>query len=416
MRKVAVTGLSLVSPLGIDLESSWKAAVEGRSGVGRIRNFDASGLEVGIAAEIPPLADSLEQKYVPKRWTRQMTRITRLSFAAGMSAAECAGISKWSIDPDRLGVVFGATGTGYRIDDQMADLKSEEGFRILKSMPHAAPAFLSIALGARGPSFTLSIACSSSALAVSQGIDMIRAGRVDVVLAGGGDSSINPEDIRGFAGIMALSTRGCPPEEASCPFDRRRDGFVIGEGAAFLVLEDYARAKSRGARIFAVASGSAVTSEAYNILSPEKGGEGMARTMAAALLDAGIGPAEIDYINAHGTSTKLNDPLETAAIKRVFGPRAGGIAVSSTKSMTGHTLAAAGAVEAVLTVMAVAEGVAPPTINCSEADPECDLDYVPGKARNIPIRSAISNSFAFGGQNVTLVFSAPQPPSNSRSK
>ncbi len=406
MRKIVVTGMSIISPLGLDLEQTWNALIEGRSGISEITRFDASALGSGIAGQVPDGLDSLEGRYIQKRSMKQMTRLTRMSVIAGRMAAENAGIGPGTVNPDRFGITFGATGTGYRLDEQQGDLREAQGFRILKSMPSAAPAFLSIALSARGPGFTVSTACSSSALAISSGIDLIRAGRADVVLAGGGDSSISPEDVRGFIEIMALSTRRCPPSEACCPFDRRRDGFVMSEGAAFLVLEEIEHARARGAGILAEAAGSSVLSEGYNILSPEKGGEGMARAMASALSDAAMNPSGIDYVNAHGTSTPLNDPMETAAIKRVFGDRARGVLASSTKSMTGHMLAAAGAVEAAITVMTIVRGVVPPTINLFEPDPECDLDYVPNSARKARIRSAISNSFAFGGHNVVLVFRA----------
>jgi 3-oxoacyl-[acyl-carrier-protein] synthase II len=404
MRNVVVTGLSAVSALGLDYESTWDAVCRGIPGVREISRFDAGDLPCRVAAQLPEGAVETAKKAVKPRTRRQMTPITLVSVAAGVRAFENAGLGDNGLVADRTGVAFGATGTGYALDEQALDRDRPHSFRILKNMPSAAPAFLAILLNARGPGFTASTACSSSALAVAQAADIIRHDRADVMIAGGGDASVTPEDVAAFAEILALSTRDCPPEEASCPFDRRRDGFVIGEGAAFLVLEEAGRARRRGAKIFAELAGSATLTEGYNILSPEKGGEGMARTLAAALRDARVDPGEIDYINAHGTSTPLNDPLETRAIRKVLGSRAPKVPVSSTKSMLGHTLAAAGALESVITVLALRQGLVPPTANLRQPDPECDLDYVPGEAREIPLRAAVTHSFAFGGHNTVLVF------------
>jgi 3-oxoacyl-[acyl-carrier-protein] synthase II len=406
MKRVLVTGLSLLTPLGLGLAASWDGFCEGRSAVGPITGFDPAGLDARVAAELPDGLDEITRPLIKPRAARQMTRATRLGITAGRQAFEAASLNAGDVPPDRFGITFGATGTGYTLDAQQADRDNPGSFRILKNMPSAVPAYLSIALHARGPGFTISTACSSSAAAVAAGLDLIRLGRADVVLAGGADTSVNRADVWGFCELLALSTREGPPEEASCPFDMRRDGFVIGEGAAFLVLEEEGFARARGAPILAELAGAGMLTEGYNILSPARDGRGMAAAMKAALDDGAMDPGEVDYINAHGTSTPLNDSIETQAIKTVFGARAKDVPVSSVKSMVGHSLGAAGALEAAVTVLALSRGVIPPTANYQRPDPDCDLDYVPNQSREAPLRAALSNAFAFGGHNVTLAFRA----------
>ena len=399
MERVVVTGMSMITSLGLNLESSWENLLAGKSGVKKISLFDASESQTQFAAEIPAAFDELWHNFIKKRSADQMTRITKACFVCAKQAVSMSGLNFEEINKDRCGVILGVVTT--------ANSSSEKGTTpqnsILKSMNNAMSAWISLEYKLLGPNFTVAAACASSAYAAGIGFDMIRSGVADVVIVGGADSIINKEEIEGFNHIYALSTENENPEKASKPFSKNRDGFVIGEGAGILVLESETHAKARNAEILAEMAGYAVSSEAYNIMAPMKDGEGIAHTIALALKNAGIQPQDVDYINAHGTSTNLNDKYETMAIKKVFGEQAYQIPVSSSKSMIGHTIGAAGAIELVIAIQSLRNNIITPTINLDEPDPELDLDYTANVARQKEINCAISNSFAFGGHNAVLV-------------
>ena len=391
--------MNVLSALGLDIDQNWRNLLDGSIGIGPITLFDPRGNDTRIAAQLPDSFDAYVSGIVKKRIAQQMTRVTRMAYACTIGAVERAGIDFGRFDPCRCAVIFGAVSTGNSSVESGTTAKN----RIIKCMSNAIPAWVALHYGIEGPAYTVNTACSASAFALGLGHDMIRSGSADVVIVGGVDSSINPEEIEGFNEMYALSTRNDEPERASRPFTLDRDGFVIGEGAGVLVLESEKSAKGRGASICAEVAGYALTGEAYNIMAPKKDGEGMAETMNRALGHAGVHPGEVGYVNAHGTSTTLNDLYETMALKRVFGEGARRLPVSSTKSMMGHTIAAAGAIEAAITALAVRDGAIPPTMNYDLPDPELDLDYVPNRAREVEIGVAISNSFAFGGHNATVV-------------
>lgn len=395
-RKVVITGMNTVTSLGLDLETTWQGLIEGRSGIRRIQQFNPDGFATQIAGELPDGFEDYVRRYCHRRLMKQTSRGTWLGVACAKAAVEGSGIDFNRIERGRCAVVFGAADTGH-------SNAYNQDFWILKTMPHVVPALLSMEYALEGPSLLLSAACASSAYAVGYAYDLIASGRADVVIAGGSSAIVNPEHIRGFNELNALSTANEDPPRASKPFSQGRDGFVIGEGAGVLIMEAEETARRREARIYAEVAGYAMTNEAFNLMSPRPDGAGMAHTMRQAMTSAGVSREEVDYINAHGTSTALNDKYETLAIKQVFGSRAYQIPVSSSKSMIGHTAGACGAVEAVITVLSLARGLIPPTINYSP-DPELDLDYVPHQARRQAIRVALSNSFGFGGCNATLVF------------
>lgn len=399
-KKVVVTGFNVLTALGLDWEETWKHIQEGKSGVKKISLFDASENQTQIAAELPAEFEEKSSSIIKKRIAKQMTRVTQMSYVCAVEAIEKHNIDFEQIDRKRVGVILGVVNTGDSSTEQGTTAKN----LILKRMNNAMSAWIGMKYNIEGPNFTTSSACSSSAFAIALGYDNIKMGRADMMIVGGADSIINKEEIEGFNEIYALSVANDTPEKASCPFSKKRDGFVIGEGAGMLILESEESAKARGAKIYAELVDYAFTNESYNIMAPKPDGEGMADTMKLALQNAGIPMESVDYINAHGTSTMLNDMFETQAIKTVFGDRAKNIAVSSTKSMTGHTIGAAGAIEGVLSVLAIKDGIIPPTINYEEPDPELDLDYVPNKARKQDLNVVLSNSFAFGGHNATLVF------------
>ena len=398
--KVVITGFNMLNALGLDWEESWKNIIEGKSGVRNITLFDASGNQTKIAAELPSTFAAKAEEIVKKRISKQMTRATQMCYVCAAEAVEKNNIDFEKLDRKRIGVILGVVNTGDSSSEHGTDSKN----LIIKRMNNAMSAWIGMRYNIEGPNFTTSSACSSSAYAIALGYDMIKAGRADMMIVGGADSIINKEEIEGFNELYALSVANNNPEKASCPFSKNRDGFVIGEGAGIIILESENHAKSRGAKIVAELADYAFTNESYNIMAPKPNGEGMADTMELALKNAGIKPEEVNYINAHGTSTMLNDMYETLAIKKVFGENAYKIPISSTKSMIGHTIGAAGAIEGVVCVLSIVNGIIPPTINLDEPDPELDLDYVPNQARKQDIKVAISNSFAFGGHNVTLVF------------
>jgi 3-oxoacyl-[acyl-carrier-protein] synthase II len=397
--KVVITGLNFISSLGMNCDENWDNMVAGNSGIRSIDMFDPTMNETKIAARVPDRFEEYAARFCKKRIAGQMTRVTRMAFVCAAEAIERSGIDFEKINRKRCAVIIGAVSTGNSSVEKGTTPKN----RIVKCMSNAMAAWISIRYGLEGPCYTVNTACASSAYAMGLGFDLIRSGAADLVIAGGADSTINPEEIAGFNEMYALSTSGDDPAKASRPFTKNRDGFVIGEGAGMLILESERSALERGAHIHAEMAGYALTSEAYNIMAPRKDGEGMADTMALALQNAGIVPDDVDYINAHGTSTMLNDLYETIAIKKVFGGRAGSIPVSSMKSMIGHTIAAAGAIEAAATIMSMKHDVLTPTINYELPDPDCDLDYVPNNSREHKIDVAISNSFAFGGHNATIV-------------
>jgi 3-oxoacyl-[acyl-carrier-protein] synthase II len=398
--RVLITGLNVISSLGLDLQTNWENLLNGMSGVKRITLFDPSGLQTQIAAQVPDNFEAYSEGKIKKRLARQMTRVTRMCFTCTLDAVERSGINFELFDKTRCAVILGVVNTGNSSVEKDTDAKN----RIIKSMNNAMSAWISLEYGLEGPNFTVATACSSSAYAIGLGYDLIRNGKADIVIAGGADSIINPEEIAGFNELFALSVENELPEKASKPFSKNRDGFIIGEGAGIMILESEKSVKARNAKVFGELAGYSFTTEGYNIMAPKKDGEGMALAMESAIKSAGISKQDVDYINAHGTSTTLNDKYETMAIKKVFGERAYHIPVSSNKSMIGHTVGAAGVIEGAFTLLSVLNDQLPPTINLDEPDPELDLDYVPNESRKHKVRTALSNSFAFGGHNVTLVF------------
>jgi 3-oxoacyl-[acyl-carrier-protein] synthase II len=397
--KVVVTGMNMISALGLDLGSNWKNLVEGRSGVSKIYVFDASENQTQIAAQVPPEFDEYAHGFIRKRTSDLMTRVTRMCFVCAKEAVAKSGLNFDTMDRERCAVILGVVSTGNTSSEKGTTAQN----RVLKSMSNAMSAWISMEYKLNGPNFTVASACASSAYALGLGYDMIKSGRADVVIVGGADSIVNKEEIEGFNELYALSVENAEPSKASKPFSKDRDGFVAGEGAGILILESETSAKARNAKIYAEIAGYALTSEGYNIMAPEKDGEGIARTISQALKNSCITLNDVDYINAHGTSTTLNDKYETMAIKKVFGERAYRIPVSSSKSMIGHTIGAAGAIELIITIMSINEGIVTPTINLDQPDPELDLDYVPNHARKADIKCALSNSFAFGGHNSVIV-------------
>ncbi len=406
-RRVVVTGMGCVTPLGIGVEESWKNCVEGRSGVGPITRFDAAGLKTQIAAEVKGFDPS---SYVPRREARKMDTFIQYAVATARMALEDAGYEVSGEAAERVGVSIGAGLGGLPEIENQHKVLLESGprrvspFFIPMAIANLAPGHVAIQTGAKGPNLSIVTACATGAHSIGEAWHIIRRGDADVMLAGGVESTITPLAVAGFNAMRALSTRNNEPEKASRPFDKDRDGFVMGEGGAVLVLEELEHARARGARIVAELVGYGATCDAYHITAPDPEGDGAARCMEAALRSGGIAPDEVDYINAHGTSTPFNDYYETVAVKRVFGDHAERLWISSTKSMTGHLLGAAGSVEAVFSVLAIRDQVAPPTINYDTPDPDCDLDYVPNQAREGHIERALSNSFGFGGTNASLVF------------
>jgi 3-oxoacyl-[acyl-carrier-protein] synthase II len=406
-RRVVVTGIGLVSSLGIGTDANWQAIRAGRSGVGTITKFDASQFATRIAGEVKnfdPLA------YIEKKDVKKMDIFIQYAIAASQFAMDD---SKLEVTPElarRVGVFIASGIGGFTTIEREHKALLEGGprkispFFIPSAIINLAAGQVSIRFGAKGPNSATCTACSASAHAIGDAFEIIRRGNADVMIAGGSEAAITPMGIGGFGALRALSTRNDEPEKASRPFDKDRDGFIVGEGAGVLILEAYEVAKARGAKIYAELIGYGMSADAYHITAPSEDGEGAFRVMTAALESAGVPATTIDYINAHGTSTPQGDALETLAIKRCFGEHARKIAVSSTKSMTGHLLGAAGGLEAGITVLAVHDQVAPPTINLDQPDERCDLDYVPHKSRPLAIEYALSNSFGFGGTNAALLF------------
>ncbi len=406
-RRAVITGIGIVSPLGNDRETTFKALLDGLNGIGPITSFDTTDFTTKIAGEVRGFDAAL---YVEPKEVRRLDRFTLLSAGAGFEAFHDSGIDITKEDPDRCGVICGSgIGGLLEIEAQHKVILSRgpsrvSPFLIPKLMMNAMSAQLSMRFGLKGPNWVTASACASASHGIGSALRAIQYGDADVIVTGGSEAAITPLGIAGFCSLGAMSTRNDHPESASRPFDRDRDGFVMGEGAAVLVVEELEHARRRGARIYCELAGFGATADAYHITAPAAGAEGAQRSMRLAMADTGINLDEVDYINAHGTSTPINDPNETAAIKSVFGDRAKKIPVSSTKSMIGHLLGASGAVEAAVCALSIHRGVIHRTRNHENPDPACDLDYVPEGSREIKVRAAISNSLGFGGHNCTLAF------------
>jgi len=404
---VVVTGLGIISPVGNTIPEAWDGVLAGKSGIGRITRFDPSRLSSQIAGEVQNFDVS---KYLSPKEARRMDRFIHFGIAAGLQAWADSGNAVTPQTAERFGVNFGSGIGGLPLIEATHDELLKNGprrvspFFIPGSIINMIAGNLSIMLGAKGPNLAIVTACTTSTHCIGEAARMIRYGDADVMIAGGSESAVTELTMAGFASARALSTRNDDPAGASRPWDKDRDGFVMGEGAGAVVLEELEHAKQRGARIYCELAGYGVSADAYHITAPAEDGEGAFRCMNNAMRDAGMGADGIDYINAHGTSTPLGDIAETVALKRLLGEHAKNVAVNSTKSMTGHLLGAAGGVEAVFSILALRDQVSPPTINLQTPDPACDLDYVPNAARKMKIRAALSNSFGFGGTNGTLVF------------
>jgi 3-oxoacyl-[acyl-carrier-protein] synthase II len=405
-QRVVVTGMGVVTSLGTDLERFWGNLMEGKSGVSRIESFDVSEYPTRIAAEIKDF--SPEQFQLDKKESRRMDRFVQFAAAASLMAVKDAGLDiGGNAEPDRVGVMIGSGIGGLGTWEEQHKVLLEKGpkrvspFFIPMMIANMASGQVSMLTGAKGPNSTAVTACATGTHSIGDSFKMIQRGDADVMICGGAEATIRPTGMAGFCALRAMSVRNDEPEKASRPFDIDRDGFVMGEGAGVLVVESLEHALKRGARIYAEIIGYGMSGDAYHMTDPDP--DGAARCMTRALKDAGLAPETIDYINAHGTSTPVGDKSETTAIKKAFGDHAYKLAVSSTKSMTGHLLGAAGGVEAVILALTLKNGVIPPTINLDNQDPECDLDYVPNKPRQADVRTAISNSFGFGGHNATIV-------------
>lgn len=407
-KRVVITGLGCISPLGNDVKTTWENILAGKSGAAKITHFDTDGFRTNFAAEVKAF-DGAE--LFGNREARKLDRYAQFALAAASQAIDSAELEITDQNRDRIGVVSGTGIGGVNTLDQQMQVYYEKGpsrispFLVPMMLPDTGAGMIAIQYGVRGPNMAVVTACATGTNAIGEAAEMIRRGSADIMIAGGSEAAIIPIAVAGLIVMGALSRRNDNPEGASRPFDLNRDGFVIGEGSAIMVLEDLEHAQSRGASILAEVSGYGTTNDAFHISAPAEKGDGAARCMQICLENAKLGIDDINYINAHGTSTTLNDRSETAAIKYVFGEKAYNLPVSSTKSMTGHLLGASGALEAVLCIKAIQEGVLPPTINYETPDPECDLDYVPNEARNQKIDHVMSNSFGFGGHNASIIIS-----------
>jgi len=406
-RRVVVTGLGIVSPVGVGVDEAWASILAGRSGIGPITRFDASGFPVRIAGEVKGFDVS---KWLSAKEARRYDTFIHYGLVAAMESIRDAGLEGWSGDKERAGVCIGSGIGGLPMIEETHSAYAAGGLR--KVSPFFVPGtiinmisgLLSIHYGYKGPNLATVTACSTANHSIGEAARLIEYGDADVMVAGGAESTVSPLGLGGFIAARALSHRNDEPSAASRPWDRDRDGFVLGEGAGVVVLEELEHAKARGARIYCELAGYGMSADAHHITAPPEDGDGARRSMLNALKNARMATTDVDYINAHGTSTPVGDVAECIAVTRAFGDHAGKLAVSSTKSMTGHLLGAAGGVEAVFTVLALRDQVAPPTANLVNVDPACDLDFVPNAARKMTIRGALSNSFGFGGTNATLVF------------
>ncbi len=408
-RRVVITGLGVVAPNGNNVGEYWENLVAGKGGAGPVTHFDADGFSSQVACEVKNFKP---EKYIDRKALRRMDTFVQYALAGAVMAMEDAGlkVGQDDLDATRIGIIVGSGIGGIGVIEQQHAVLLDKGPRrvtpllIPMLISNMASGQLSIYFNAKGPNSCVVTACATAAHSIGDAYRVIERGDADVMIAGGTEAAITPLGFAGFCMMKALSTRNDDPEHASRPFDRERDGFVVGEGSGILILEEYDRAKKRGADIYAEIVGYGITADAYHITAPDPEGEGSTRAMKMAIEHAGLNPEDVDYINAHGTSTPLNDVAETIAIKKVFGDRAYKVAISSTKSMTGHLLGAAGGVESVAAVLTIRNGIIHPTINYEYPDPECDLDYVPNEARQADVKVVITNSFAFGGQNATLAF------------
>lgn len=408
MRRVVITGVGAVSPLGTGNQKNWDALVNGRSGTGLITRFDTAAFPVKVAGEVK---DFDPEQFIDKKEVKKMDLFIQYAMAAAQFAMEDSGLQITDENAERVGVLVGAGLGGLPTIEKYHSALLEGGYKKISPffipmlIINLAPGHISIKYGAKGPNLSSVSACATGTHSIGDAFHMIKRGDADAMIAGGTESTVTPLGIGGFAVMKALTdSRNDCPERASRPFDKSRDGFVMGEGAGIVILEEYESAKKRGAKIYAEVVGYGLTGDAYHMTAPSAGGEGAARCMKMALNNAGVNPEQVGYINAHGTSTPFNDLNESLAIKSVFGDHAYKLMVSSTKSMTGHLLGAAGGLEAVITAWVLEKGVVPPTINYEEPDPECDLDYVPNTARQAVVEYAMSNSLGFGGTNATLLF------------
>jgi 3-oxoacyl-[acyl-carrier-protein] synthase II len=405
-RRVVVTGLGLITPLGTGIQKTWEGICKGASGIDRITTFDASEFPVQIAGEVK---DFNAEDFIERKEIKKMDVFIQYALSAGSMAIEDAGLKITEENADRVGVIVGAGIGGIQTIERYHSVLLENGqrrispFFIPMLITNLAAGQISMRFGARGPNSCVTTACAAGTHAIGDSFKIIQRGDADAMIAGGSESAITPLTIAGFANMRALSSRNDSPQKASRPFDVERDGFVIAEGAGIIVLEELEVALARRAKIYAEVIGYGMTADAYHMTAPDPEGRGVVNCMRVALRDAGIAPEAVNYINAHGTSTPYNDKHETSAIKHVFGEHVHQLAVSSTKSMTGHLLGAAGGVEAAFCALALSEGIVPPTINYEHPDPECDLDYVPNHARHIDLENVISNSFGFGGTNACIV-------------
>ena len=405
-RRVVITGMGVLTPLGCELEVFWQNLLAGKSGIGLVTRFDTTDFDCKIGGEVK---DFKPEDFMPIKETRRTDRFTQFAVGAARKAVADSGIDIANLDADRVGVLIGSGIGGMEtIEDQVGTLLQKGPHRVSPFMipmliVNMASGYVSMLLGAKGPNLAVVSACATATHALGEASRAIVHNDADIMIAGGTEAAITKMGYAGFCAMKALSTRNSEPERASRPFDAQRDGFVMGEGAGVCILESLEHARKRHAKIYCEIAGYGITGDAYHMSAPAPEGEGAARSMAMALRHAKLNPDEIDYLNAHGTSTPVGDKCETQAIKTVFGPHAKKLAVSSTKSMTGHLLGAAGAVETAVCALAIRDNIVPPTINYENPDPECDLDYVPNKARQINVRACINNSLGFGGHNATLI-------------
>lgn len=409
--RVVVTGIGLVTPIGSDRKSTWASLLEGQSGIDYISLFDAEGFTSRIAAEVDGFDAAA---LLGRKEAKRLDRFAQFACVAALEALDDAGIDMATEDADRVGVLIGSGVGGITTITEQHNILNQKGpkrvspFLIPMMLGDMASGQVSMMTGAKGPNFSTVSACATGADSIGEALEMIRRGRADVVIAGGTEAAICEIGVAGFNSCMALSTRNDDPQAASRPFDSGRDGFVLGEGAGVVILESVEHAEKRGATVLAELAGYGASSDSHHVTQPHPEGEGAARAMKWALGDAGLQPEDVVYINAHGTSTPMNDKFETIAMKRMFGDHAYNLAISSTKSMTGHLLGAAGGIEAAFSVLAVNEGAIPPTINLEDPDPDCDLNYTPNRAVKQEVEVAMSNVFGFGGHNSSLVFKSFQ--------
>lgn len=407
-RRVVVTGLGAITPIGLSVDEYWESMMKGKSGVAPISYFDTADYDTKIAAEVKNF-DPLD--FLDKKAAKRMDVFTQFAVAATDMALQDAQLDVNNVDPTRTGVVYGSGIGGMWTYHHQSETffkiggpKQISPFFVPMMIPDMAAGTISIRYGFKGPNYATTSACATSAHSISDALMLLQRGSADVIVTGGTEAAICPMGVGGFNAMRALSTRNDEPEKASCPFDIKRDGFIIGEGAGTLILEEYEHARRRNAKMYAEVLGIGLTADAYHITAPAPGGEGAARSMRLCMQEAQIEPGAVGYINAHGTSTQYNDKTETEAIKTVFGEHAYELVVSSTKSMIGHLLGAAGAVESIATILAIVKGTVPPTINYENPDPECDLNYAPNKPVQRDIQYAISNAFGFGGHNSSILF------------